>query len=485
MRKKVITALKEKYDKIQAPAKASIWFLICGFLQKAIAMLTMPIFTRILSTEDYGTFTIYQSWYNILSIIAGLNLAAGVYTRGLIKNSLDKDRFTSSLLGLSTLSTGIIFIIYIIGHRLWNNILKLSTFLMVLMFVEIIFHTAFQFWSNRQRVEYKYKKLVILTLANIVASQLAGIIMVLNSDSHKVEIKITITVVICVIMFFGLYINIFKRGKAFYNKDYWKYALMFNLPLIPHYLSQIVLNQSDRIMIANICGKGDAAIYGVAYSLAMVMMILNQSISSTMNPWIYQTIKDNKCERIGKISYSILIVIAFVNFILVACAPELLTIIAPDTYKPALWIIPPVAVSVYFTFLYNLFATFEYYFEKTKYVMFATVSGAVINIILNAIFIPMFGFAAAGYTTLVCYILYSFAHYIFMNKTVKANLPRIQIYNIGIIICIGVALLVCSGIIIIFYNNPIIRYALVVMGFTAVFLKRKQVLNIFRQLKER
>ena len=50
------------------------------------------------------------------------------------------------------------------------------------------------------------------------------------------------------------------KGKAFYIRDYWRFALAFNIPLIPHYLSSQILNQADRIMIGNMIGKGEAAI---------------------------------------------------------------------------------------------------------------------------------------------------------------------------------------------------------------------------------
>ena len=58
------------------------------------------------------------------------------------------------------------------------------------------------------------------------------------------------------------------KGKKCFNKEYWRYALSFNLPLVPYYLSQIIFNQSDRLMINSMTGKGEAAMYGVAYQLA-------------------------------------------------------------------------------------------------------------------------------------------------------------------------------------------------------------------------
>ena len=59
--------------------KASFWFFVCSLIQKAISIISTIIFTRLLSTADYGIISIYNSWSEILYIVATLNLATGVY----------------------------------------------------------------------------------------------------------------------------------------------------------------------------------------------------------------------------------------------------------------------------------------------------------------------------------------------------------------------------------------------------------------------
>lgn len=478
--------LKKYYCNLHEPVKASLWFLICGFLQKGISMLTTPIFTRIMTDAEYGRFSVYNSWLSILQIIVSLNLAAGVYTRGLVKNEEDQDRFSSSMLGLSTTCILIWSVVYFLFRNTINQWLELNTVLMVAMLLEIWSHAAYQFWSNRERVNYKYKKLVVLTLIYVILRPLLGVLCVLQVDTqHQVEARVLTTVLVNLILFTVLYIAISKKGKQFYNKEYWLYALKFNIPLLPHYLSQMVLNQSDRLMINSICGPTETAYYSVAYTLAMVLLILNNSVSGTMNPWIYKAIKNNETHKIGKVSYGVLGLIALLNMIVVLMAPELLGILAPDSYMAAVWVVPPVTVSVYFTFLYNLFATFEYYYEKTYYVTIATVAGAVLNIVLNAVFIPKFGFVAAGYTTLVCYILYAMAHYFFMKKVTKEQMNGAVIYDARIIIGIGAALVMGAAVIMLFYTKPLIRYGLLAAVLIGMVLKRKALLGVIQVLRNK
>ena len=478
--------LKKYYCDLHEPVKASLWFLICGFLQKGISMLTTPIFTRVMTDAEYGRFSVYNSWLSILQIVVSLNLAAGVYTRGLVKNEEDQDRFSSSMLGLSTTCILIWSVVYFLFRNAINQWLELNTVLMVAMLLEIWSHAAYQFWSNRERVNYKYKKLVVLTLIYVILRPLLGVLCVLQVDTqHQVEARVLTTVLVNLILFTVLYIAISRKGKQFYNKEYWLYALKFNIPLLPHYLSQMVLNQSDRLMINSICGPTETAYYSVAYTLAMVLLILNNSVSGTMNPWIYKAIKNNETHKIGKVSYGVLGLIALLNMIVVLMAPELLGILAPDSYMVAVWVVPPVTVSVYFTFLYNLFATFEYYYEKTYYVTIATVAGAVLNIVLNAVFIPKFGFVAAGYTTLVCYILYAMAHYFFMKKVTKEQMNGAVIYDARIIIGIGAALVMGAAVIMLFYTKPLIRYGLLAAVLIGMVLKRKALLGVIQVLRNK
>lgn len=482
----MIRKLRTAYGNLAQPVKASLWFLICGFLQKGISMLTTPIFTRIMTDAEYGRFSIYNSWLGIIQIVVSLNLAAGVYTRGLVKNEEDQDCFSSSMLGLSTTCILIWSVLYALMHKWVNHWLGLNTVLMVAMFFEIWSHAAYQFWSNRERVNYRYKKLVVLTLAYVLLRPLMAVLCVLQVDAeHQVEARVVATVFVNVVLFSILYIIISKKGKQFFSKKYWSYALKFNLPLVPHYLSQVVLNQSDRLMINRICGAAEAAYYSVAYTMAMVLQIFNNSVSATMNPWIYKAIKNNETHKIGKVSYAVLAIIALLNLAVILAAPELMSILAPDSYMTAIWVVPPVTVSVYFMFLYNLFATFEYYYEKTHYVTIATIAGAVLNIALNAVFIPKFGFVAAGYTTLVCYILYAFAHYFFMRKVLKQFMNGTKIYDVRIILALGLVLLAAAALIMLLYTKPVIRYCLLAVLLVLGVWKRKFLIDTLKKMKNK
>ena len=60
-------SLIDKYKNLSVRARAALWFTICSFLQKGISFITVPIFTRLLTTEEYGANAAYV-WEQIKSL---------------------------------------------------------------------------------------------------------------------------------------------------------------------------------------------------------------------------------------------------------------------------------------------------------------------------------------------------------------------------------------------------------------------------------
>ena len=139
-------------------------------------------------------------------------------------------------------------------------------------------------------------------------------------------------------------------------------------------------------------------------------------------------------------------------------------------------------MGVYFMFAYTFFAVIEFYFEKTKYVTYATMSGAVLNIILNYICIKLFGYMAAGYTTLVCYMLYTVAHYCFAQKICNEEMNGVRIYNLKTLLTITGAFMISGFLLMMTYNAPVIRYGLLVIVGVLAVLNRNKIIALLKSL---
>ena len=478
----MINKILQKYKAIPVAAKCSIWFAIASIFQKGISLITTPLFTRILTTDQYGEFSVFQSWYQIISILATLNLYYGVFNNGMTKYPKDRDRYTSSMQGLSTVITLLLFCVYLPFKDFFNELTGLSTLLMVTIFAECLMAPALAFWSARQRYEFKYVALVAETVFNAIVSPVIGLIAVnLTEEKGVARILSAALVNVCIGLFF--YVLNFSRGKSFFNKEYWVFALKFNIPLVPHYFSAIILAQSDRVMVERMVGETAVAIYSVAYTFSMVMNIVTSSINSSYAPWTYHKLKEGNIEALKKNTTLLVLGVAMVTLLPVLVAPELMWIIAPPEYAEGVWVVPPVSTSVFFSFVYCLYGNVEFYFEKNKFIMIGSVVSAIANVVLNAIFIPIFGYVAAAYTTFICYALFAFAHYLFMRRVCKEELNVKSVYNDKMFLLITLAYLICMALAMCLYNFVILRYAILVIAFIVLVIKRKFVINLIKNIK--
>lgn len=479
MLKKII----DKYKSIPLGVKVSVALVICSLFQKGIQMITTPIFTRLLTIEQYGQISVYSSWLSIISIFATLHLGAGGFNNGMLKYPEDRDGFVASMQGLSTTVTLLCIFIYIVAIEFWNNIFGMSTILMTVMFSEILFHPALGFWSAKQRYEYKYISLVLVTLFFTILNPVVGVIAVMNNEDRGTA-RIISSSLVQAIAGLIFYIYNFSKNRNFFNKEYWKFALAFNIPLVPHYLSQIVLSQSDRIMIENMCGRSYVGLYSVAYAIGMVMLMILTAINASLVPWTFESMKAKSYKSIGRMGTNLAILMAIVSLIPTMLAPEVIRLLATPEYLNGMWVVAPVAIGVYFWFIYGLFGNIEFYFEKSKYVMYGSVCAALANIALNYIFIKPFGYIAAGYTTMVCYLLLAFFHYIFMKKIcLKENIDY-HIYSLKELFFVTVILIALTACFMALYDYFIARYFLIFILLCIVFFKRKSIYAIMKGLKK-
>ena len=231
---KVLKRIKFRIIEMPVTVKASAAFLICTFIQRGISVLTTPIFTRILTTEQFGYYSIFTSWLDVVSVFTTLKLAGGVFTQALVKFEEKRDELIASTAGLGTTITIAITLLYLIFKDIVNSLIGMDTFIIICMIVSAWATLMFDMWAAYQRVEYKYKGLIILTLVVSVAKPLTGILAILKTQNYKAEARIISLVAVEVFCFSWLFLLFVKRGKTIYNKRFWRYSLSLNVPLIPH-----------------------------------------------------------------------------------------------------------------------------------------------------------------------------------------------------------------------------------------------------------
>ena len=475
----------DKYKSLSIVAKATLWYMIANVLVKGVALLSTPIFTRVMTEEQYGTYAIFQSWYNIIIIFTSLNIFLGGYTKGLLKYKENINQYTSSSLAMTTFITCCWGIAYLANVKFWTGFFQLSPVLMAAMFVELLIMPAYEFWAARSRFEYHYKKYVFASVWISIFSIILGIIAVLNT-SQRVEARVFTDIFAKATVGVPIFLLLIFRGKTIFDKKFWKYNFLFNLPLIPHYLSNYALNQSDRLMISRMIGNVQAAYYSVAYQISTMMIFIVTAINNALTPYIYQTINSGDNEDIKQTTRPVFLIMALLCIITMAFAPELIMIFAGSNYTQAIYVVPPIAASVYFIFLYGMFSTIEYYYQKTVRIAIATVVAAAVNIALNYFCIKAFGYYAAGYTTLVSYILLALLHYQFYRVVLREEMHTEEnLYDMRAIMLSGVLVLSVMFVMTLTYKVIWLRYGIIAVICVIGCIKRKELKKMLSTFKAR
>lgn len=479
----MIKKVLKKYNDIPVAAKATLWFMVCTVIQKSIALITTPIFTRLMSPAQYGQFSVYNSWLQIFTIITTLRLNYAVFNKGMSKYKEDRDGYTSTMQSLTFMLAGGMLVIYLIFHKQINALTELPTFIMIALFAELLVTPAIDFWTIRKRYEYIYKPVVFRTIVMAVLNSGIGVIAVLLSEEKGYARIIT-----CILVnsCFGICLFAYnrKKGKVWFNKEYAVFALKFNLPLLLHYISQYIMDQFDRIMIQKMVGVAAAGIYSVAYNAGLLMKIVTQSIINAIVPWQYDKLEKKKFKELDDVLFLIYILVAGVALLFSAFAPEIMKILADEKYYEAVYVIPPVAIGLVFVFMYTAFANVEFYYDQNKFTMYISMIGAVLNVGLNYVGIKLYGYMAAAYTTLFCYVIFALGHYIYMTISVKKLLNIEKVFETKRLVILSLAILILGIAVMLFYNNMMIRYVVILLILIFAYIKRSAITNTLTDIKK-
>lgn len=231
-------------------------------------------------------------------------------------------------------------------------------------------------------------------------------------------------------------------------------------------------------------GEGKAAIYSVAYSAATIMQLLVSAVNGSFNPWMYKKLKSERTKEIGDVTAVLCLLVAGATLAMSAFAPDLVRIMATEAYSEAIWIIPPVAASVFFVFMYMMFANVEMYFGENRGILVISIICSAANLILNALCIPVWGYMAAGWTTLICYLLLTVLHYILMKRACRLNGMREKIFPEKMLLLLSLCVLVLSCTMLLLYRLGYFRYAVLVVEMIILFCCRNKLLNVLKQMRK-
>lgn len=434
--------------------KAGVGYTIGNILVKGINFLTLPLFSRLLTTAEFGVYNIFISYDAILVVLMGLAMNTSV--KSAHYEFKKTDEYVSSISLIYILNALLFVAIILIGGERLSSWLGFSGTILLLLVPFSFGGAILHLYNERISLDYEYKKYLTVALFNSVGNVIVSLLLIVTIFRNQRDVgRIVGTVATIFVISTVLLLKMYVKARPSFNKNFWKFGVLYSLPIIPHGISQVLLAQCDRIMISNIIGDAEAGIYCLAGNLKLVLTIISTSIGISWSTWFFAKMEERAYGEVQKSSSLLVRMFVVLSVGLMALSPELILLLGGSEYEEGKYVAVPMIMDAFILFLYNIIVPSEYYKKKTQYIMLGTLVAAVVNLITNYIFIQKFGYIAAAYTTLFSYVCYLLLHIFISRKLVKFDVVTWKwiMLSFGIIALMG-------SFDIFFVDNIIVRYTL-------------------------
>lgn len=470
--------------------KAGIFYIVAQLFVRGITFLMTPVFTRLLTQEQFNQYKLFESWLLIFGPVMSLCL-----WRSVERAKYDvKDRFNefvSSVQTLSYLSITVFFVFFMIFRDQVKQLssatgLILTDFMLVIAFLYTYAHTSIFYFQRREKQMMRYKASTTFTAATVVPATLLSVLLVVcgRMSGHTddlLTLRIAGYYIPMVIGGLGVGVLMLAQGKKAVNLRYWKYALVFSLPLIPEVLSIQIMNQADKVMVSAMTGSVCGSILALATTVSYIIWILEDSVWNAWLPWMYEKIARGEGKDIRSNWTVLMHAFGAISLALVVFAPEIIMILGGSKYRDAVYLIAPMVTGTLFRFYSYSYTAIQNFHKKTGFVAASTVSVMFLNVILNYIFIKIFGYQAAAYTTAFCYLLLMCVQS-FMEKRVTGE----ELIPLGKTLRISCTWFVlCMAAMLLFRIPLFLRYAVAaIFGVLVLKYFLPQIRSVMKTLKK-
>lgn len=413
--------------------KAGLWYTVSSISIKAIGIITTPLYTRLLSTSDYGKVVTMTSWYSIISVFVVMALYYSI-GRAKIDFPGKLNEYVGSLQLFSGFVTLILTIICIVFIEPVSVLLGMNKAYTVILLLYLIAEPAIILNQNKYKYQYKYKGNITISIYITLMTLVLSFLLIFLLSDRGIGRALGI-VLPAAFLSLGMWISALRNGYLHWNTKYIVYGLKISVPLIFHTISLSIMAQSDRLVITKYFGETQTAIYSLAYQYAVLIDLVLNAVGQAWLPWFHDTYGAGHIELIRDKVKPLVILGGVVTIGAVAIAPEAIMILGPEDYQIGVWVVAPVAFGTFIKYLFQNYEHVELHLKKTWYISAATIVAAVTNLILNYYFVPRYGFIAAAYTTMACYICLMMAHNFVVRVLLKQHIYSDCFFYLSTILC--------------------------------------------------
>jgi len=411
----------------------TIIFGIGTFGSKMLVFLLMPLYTRVLTSSDYGIVDLIIQTSNLLIPIVSLGIANGVIRFGLDKSVKKSDVFS---IGLITIICGFgIFLIlipvlskitYISGHTALIYIFVLMSCLRTL---------CSQFVRAKEYVKLYAIDGVISTITIIIFNVLFLVVFKLGITGYVLAIVMS-DMLSTLFLFWAAKLHRYVRIKNV-KKDTAISMIKYSMPLIPATIFWWITNVSNRFIVAYVLGSEANGIYAVSYKIPTIIVLISNIF---MDAWQMSAVtEENKLSREKFFSkvFNVYQSILFLSASGIILFSKVVTkVLVSDAFYLSWKYIPFLVMATTFSCLVTFLGSVYMVEKKSILTLSTTVVGAFVNVLLTFVLINKFDVNGAAFATFISYLIVFILRAINTKQFIKIswNAPKLCL-NLFIVMC--------------------------------------------------
>jgi O-antigen/teichoic acid export membrane protein len=455
-------------------------------------LLLTPFYTRIFERADYGIITELYAYVVFLLVILTYGMETGYFRYA--SKSQNKGQVYSTVLG-SLLLSSLLFILLVLsasgtiggvlgyeGHpeyirwlaiivgidafttipfariRLRNQPMKYALIRIIEVTVNIGLNLFFLFYCPRHSDA---------TWLNVIYKQEIGVGYVLISNLIASSIKLLL-----------LLPDILAARQSRFNYPLFRQVLKYSYPLLIAGLAGTVNEALDRILLKHLIPleqnpMEQLGIYGANYKLAVLMTLFVQMFKYAAEPFFFSKSEDRNAKSLYADVMLFFVLAGLFIFLLVNLYLDYFILFIGSDFREGVQIVPVVLMA---NLVMGIFFNLSIWYKLTNMTRYGAVlvlMGAVITVLINALFIPKYGYLASAWAHLICYSTMVIVSYLWSRKhyAIPYRVGRIMAYTMAALL-----IYLCNKLILQHLAGPKNIWAMLllfVFGISVLALERK------------
>lgn len=424
------------------------WYLFASIFAKAVGFFLIPIYTRHLTTSEYGILENINTISQFLPVLLSLSIDAA-FVRFFHDYKKDKSQLSllySSVFWFVVAFGGIILTLFIASTFFWiEDLMEIPVYPYILLgFIPALFAQLNQLSVRFLEQSLEVRTVSLVTVITSIVNMGLSVILLVEFDLGVMARLWGIAIAIAVNFIFLIHLFI-RRGilRFHFNARMLREALLYSAPLIFMQASNWINAVSDRLIVTKYVDTAAVGLYSLAFQFGFIAFIVGNAVTQVLMPISMSGLiadKENTKKKMSDYGLLMWYIMIVINMGLLLFSEDVIRLMTDKAFHEAYIAIPILSAPYLFGMQYRFYGVIISYHKKTSFFTLTSLTTATVNLILNFIFVPQYGYLAAAWTTLFSAILYTA-----MIMGFGLSLERMTIqwgrYAVSSVIFIGVILI--------------------------------------------